>query len=102
MTWIAQPPYADGAVLRVTDMNGVRGNLNDTAAGLADAEGDMFYATAENTIARLALGVEGAVMRGRSVPTWEAAVEGEQDTSVTSNNDRVATWGVYRLTYVGA
>ena len=90
MTWMdAQPPYADGSVLRVTDMNGIRGNLNDTAAGLADAEGlDMFYATAENTIARLALGAEGAVMRGRSVPTWEAVVEGEQDISVTSNNGR--------------
>ena len=31
MTWVEQPPYADGSVLRVTDMNGIRGNLNDTA-----------------------------------------------------------------------
>ena len=84
-------------------MNGIRGNLNDTAAGLAAAEGDMFYATAENTIAGLALPAEGAVMRGRpSAPAWEAVVEGIQDPEMGSNDSRVANWGVYRQTYVGA
>ena len=64
VTWIDQPPYADGAVLRVVDMNGVRGNLNDTEAGLAAVEGDTFYATGQNVIARLALGTEDSVYAG--------------------------------------
>ena len=103
MTWIDQPPYADGSVLRVVDMNGVRGNLNDTEAGIASAAGDMFYATAENTIARLAFPAEGSTMRaGASAPYWQAVVEGEHDTVTTAEDDRIATWGAYRQTYLGA
>ena len=39
---------------------------------------------------------------GPSAPFWQAVVTGEQETSSSGNDGRVATWGVYRQTYVGA
>jgi len=46
---------------------------------LADAQGDIFYASADNTWAKLPAGAEGQVLRqGASIPEWASAVATQQ------------------------
>lgn len=60
---------------------------------LADAAGDIFYATADNTVTRLGIGTAGQVLTvntGATAPEWKAAA-GASDISVRAKAGTTAT-----------
>lgn len=82
----------------------VRDNLLATAAGVVTTAGDMAYATAANTLARLAVGAASAVMRSTgSAPSWVTNVQitGGGDLSVGGALGAASTINLSK-TYDGA
>lgn len=75
MAFTAYRTWTVGAVLTAAQLNEqVRDNGNADAVATVTTAGDMLYATAANTLARLAAGAQGAVpyMGATSVPAWLA------------------------------
>ena len=80
MAWVDGVDYSTGQLISATIWNnylGAAGDIDLTAPGVVTAEGDMVYATADNTITRLAKGTDNYVMTmDGNVPNWEAAAGG--------------------------
>lgn len=74
-SWTAPRTWTTGEIVTASIMNThVRDDLLETAVAKATAQGDIFYATAVNAIARLAkAAADGAVLRqASSIPAWLA------------------------------
>ncbi len=64
------------------------------AKSLVDAAGDLIYATADNTVARLGIGTAGQVLTvnsGATAPIWAAAAGGGKVLQVVQNNYNTQT-----------
>ena len=73
MTWATPPTFTPGQVLIAASLNIIRDDLNESAAAKATTQGDTFYATGANALARLAKGTAGQVLRmnsGATAPEW--------------------------------
>ncbi len=71
MSWTAPRTWVTAETVTAAIMNThVRDNLLETVPAKAVAAGDIFYATAANTIAKLAKGTDDQVLRGGTVPAW--------------------------------
>lgn len=92
----------DGATLDVTELNyvdGVTSAIQTQLDGmiqksLVDAAGDLIYATADNTVARLAIGTAGQVLKvnsGATAPEWGSVSGGKIAQIVVSNLLTTAT-----------
>ena len=78
MAWTAPRTWTTGEIVTAAHMNThVRDNLLESAPAKATTAGDVFYATAANTIARLGIGAAGQALlvnAGATAPFWGAAV----------------------------
>jgi hypothetical protein len=81
--------YLDGVTSSIqTQLNGM------IPKSLVDAAGDLIYATADNTVARLAIGTAGQVLRvnsGATAPEWGAVSGGKIAQIVVGNLLTTAT-----------
>jgi hypothetical protein len=87
MAWSTIDPFEVAAVLTAAQMNALRENQLETAPAKATTAGDTFYATAANTIARLAAGAAGRVLRmnaGATAPEWAVNVPAAAHGRVSS------------------
>ena len=110
MAWVDGTTKSTGDVITAAIWNsfmGSGGNMDLTAPGVVTTAGDIVYATADNTLARLAIGgTEGHVLSvsSGSIPEWAASGGGswtletanttEYTTSSTSNATLVTISGL--------
>ena len=75
MAWTTPRCWTTGEVVTAAIMNAhVRDNLNVTSAGVVTAAGDITYASASHTMARLAKGTDGNILHQAScIPAWTAS-----------------------------
>src|SRR3990167_1526870 len=77
VAWNTPRTFTTGEVITATILNtNIRDNLNASAAGVASAVGDVFYASAANTIAPLSLGSIYQVLAvngAGTIPFWSEA-----------------------------
>jgi len=78
MAWTAPRTWVAAEAPSAATMNThIRDNLAATEAGVLTTEGDLVYASAANTLARLAAGSEGDYLTvASSLPSWAAAAAG--------------------------
>ena len=98
MAWVNPRTWIDGIRLSAAQMNQVSENLRQTAPAKAQAAGDLFFATARNAIARLAIGASGTFLRPGSngLPEW-----GVVPTPITTRGDLVIGDASGNLTRIG-
>jgi hypothetical protein len=88
MAWTDGVDYSTGQLISATIWNnylGAAGNIDLTAPGIVTTEGDTVYASADNTLARLARGSDNHVLTmNGNVPNWEAAAGGGKILQVQS------------------
>ncbi|MDA1095440.1 MAG: hypothetical protein O3A25_19590 [Acidobacteria bacterium] len=79
MAWTTPTDKVTGDVITAAQWNsflGLTGDMSLTATGIVTTQGDMVYATAANTLARLAKGTayqELAMNAGATAPSWQAS-----------------------------
>lgn len=79
MAWTAPTDRITGDVITAAQWNallGATGDLSLTATGIVTTQGDTVYATAANTLARLAKGTAYqalAMNAGATAPSWQAS-----------------------------
>ena len=102
MPWRALPVGATGDLLTVTEMNDLLGNLRLTMPGLANAAGEIAYATGLRTVTMLSLGVSSSILRGGSgqMPHWTTPLTGVQRVADSGSDNAVPTWGSIRRTFL--
>ena len=76
------------------------GQLARTGNGL----GQLFYATGANSLEAIDLGAEGTILlSGSQIPAWNTPLGGSLTTREvlddSSDDGRVALWGVYRQSF---
>jgi hypothetical protein len=81
MAWTDGVDYSTGQLISATIWNnylGAAGNIDLTAPGVVTTAGDLVYATADNTLARLASSGGGnkflQMNSGATAPSWETAL----------------------------
>jgi hypothetical protein len=75
--------------------NKVRSSLAATAVATVTTEGDTVYASAANTLARLAHGAEGTVLRmGAAIPAWNATVPSTYEHLAHKTAGYIMQWHV--------
>ena len=81
MAWTDGVDYSTGQLISATIWNnylGAAGNIDLTAPGVVTTAGDLVYATADNTLARLASSGGGnkflQMNSGATAPAWETAL----------------------------
>ena len=104
MAWIALPVFADGEIFTAAQANGILEQLRANSPELADAMGQLFYATGANSLEALDLGAEGTLLlSGSTLPAWIAPLNGSltqrEVLDDSSDDSRVALWGVYRQSF---
>src|SRR5574343_24123 len=78
MAWTVPTDFSTGRLVTASDWNaelGSTGNMAQTAAAKATTAGDTVYATAANTLARLAIGAANTVLTSSgSAPQWSSSL----------------------------
>ncbi len=79
MAWTTPTDRITGDIITAAQWNallGATGDLSLTATGIVTTQGDMVYATAANTLARLAKGTAYQALHmnaGATAPSWQAS-----------------------------
>ncbi len=79
MPWTAPTDRTTGDIITAAEWNsllGASGDMALTATGIVTTQGDMVYATAANTLARLAKGTAYQALQmnaGATAPSWQAS-----------------------------
>ena len=85
MAWIRPRVWVDGPHITARQMNEISDSLRETAPAKAQAQGDLFYATGANAIARLPIGSGGDVLTPvDGIPAWRPT-----PTPITTQGDLV-------------
>lgn len=87
MAWTAPRTWVAGEAPTAAIMNThIRDNLNATEAAVLTGAGDLAYATAANTLARLAKGTSGQYLQVSSgLPAWASVVSAHPLITVSAN-----------------
>jgi len=86
MAWTAPSTWSTGDVSAAA-FNAMMADLAELAPGIISASGDIAYADAANSLARLPAGESGQILRGGTTPAWKSLPD-------TRNN--VATFSDYQ------
>lgn len=89
--------FQAGDALGASELNALGAAINQSGAGIATAAGDLLYASAANTLARLAKGTAGQVLKmnsGATAPEWGIAstVTFDYFNNASSHTYGTETW----------
>lgn len=95
-SWTAPRTWVASAILTAAQLNThLRDNLLETLVAKVTTAGDIGYATAATTLARLALVVGGILYGGASAPAW-LAVSGARSILSLNSGATAPTWGDFK------
>lgn len=103
MAWNTPRTFVTGEVITATILNtNVRSNLNASAAGVASAVGDSFYASAANVVSPLALGSIYQQLTVNSAGTAPAWAEGYSPLDIVTTDAEVVSTAAETTIYTSS